>query len=186
MGAAAMTKPTVSRIERKIEQLEAAHSGPGTPRYLRNWRAGRVLQAIVHEGSDEAETEKRTLEAQKKALAEHIAAHPEHAGLTVRDFFWIIHEIVEGSKWEERDGTLKWVREDGTVVRTLGDNYSAAEDPDVAARDDHLDPPPDLQPLAVSTAETAEAAQIPFPAVPPARSRPYQQSRRVVRSWLAD
>jgi hypothetical protein len=94
--------------------------------------------------------------------------------------------IVDG-KWEERDGTLKWVREDGTVVRTLGDNYSAAEDPDVAAKDDDLDPPPDLQPpLAVSTAETAEAAQIPSPAVPPARSRPYQQSRRVVRSWLAD
>jgi hypothetical protein len=182
-----MTKPTVSRIERKIEQLEAAHSGPRTPRYLRNWRAGRVLQAIVHEGSDEAETKKRTLEAQEKALAEHIAAHPEDAGRTVEDFFWIVREIGVDGKWEERDGTLKWVREDGTVVRTLGDNYSAAEDPDVAAKDDDLDPPPDLQPaLAVSTAETAEAAQIPSPAVPPARSRPYQQSRRVVRSWLAD
>ena len=96
-----MTKPTVSRIERKIEQLEAAHSGPGTPRYLRNWRAGRVLQAIVHEGSDEAETEKRTLEAQKKALAEHIAAHPEHAGLTVRDFFWIVREIMHVKRRED-------------------------------------------------------------------------------------
>src|ERR687888_626949 len=105
LGAAAMTKPTVSRIERKIEQLEAAHSGPRTPRYLRNWRAGRVLQTIVHEGSDEAETEKRTLEAQEKALAEHIAAHPEHAGSTVKDFFWIVREIVHVKR-----------REDGTTV----------------------------------------------------------------------
>jgi hypothetical protein len=196
-------KLTASRIERMLEKIEALAPPP------QKWKwpgpPGRLLHAIVHEGDDEAETKKRTLEAQEKALAEHIAAHPEHAGSTVRDFFWIMHVIVDG-KWEERDGTLKWVREDGTVVSTLAttippqrtriwrlgcehacDNYSAAEDPDMAAKADDLDPPPDLQPpLAVSTAETAEAAQIPSPAVPPARSRPYQQSRRVVRSWLAD
>jgi hypothetical protein len=165
-------KMRVSRIERMLEKVETTLVPPPRKR----------LSAIVHEGDDEAVVK----EKKEKALAEHIAAHPEHAGLTVRDFFWIMRVIVDG-KWEERDGTLKWVREDGTVVRTLGDNYSAAEDPDVAAKDDDLDPPPDLQPpLAVSTAETAEAAQIPSPAVPPARSRPYQQSRRVVRSWLAD
>jgi hypothetical protein len=141
-------KPSAFRIERLLAKVEAALVPPP-----RKW-----LHIIVHEGDDEAE-------AKEKALAEHIAAHPEHAGLTVRDFFWIMRVIVDG-KWEERDGTLKWVREDGTVVRTLGDNYSAAEDPDVAAKDDDLDPPPDLQPpLAVSTAETAEAAQIPSPAV---------------------
>jgi hypothetical protein len=162
-------KPSASRIERRLAEIEAKLVPPE-----RKW-----LHAIIHEGDAEAE-------AQEKALAEHIAAHPEHGGLTVRDFFWVVLKIMDG-KWEERDGALKWVREDGTVVRTLGDNYSAAEDPDVAAKDDDLDPPPDLQPpLAVSTAETAEAAQIPSPAVPPARSRPYQQPRRVVRSWLAD
>jgi hypothetical protein len=44
------------------------------------------LGAIVH-GDDEAE-------AKEKALAEHIAAHPEDAGLTVHDFNWILWTIV--------------------------------------------------------------------------------------------
>jgi hypothetical protein len=30
----------------------------------------------------------------ERALAEHIAAHPEDAGRTVADFKWIVHEIV--------------------------------------------------------------------------------------------
>jgi hypothetical protein len=66
-----MTKPSASRIERKIEQLEAAHTGPRTPRYLRNWRAGRILQITIDEGYDEAEAEmkRKTREAQEKALA---------------------------------------------------------------------------------------------------------------------
>lgn len=33
-------------------------------------------------------------EAMERALAEHIAAHPEDAGRTVADFKWIVHEIV--------------------------------------------------------------------------------------------
>jgi hypothetical protein len=37
-------------------------------------------------------------EKQEKALAEHIAAHPEDAGLTVRDFRWILREIVHGRR----------------------------------------------------------------------------------------
>jgi hypothetical protein len=40
-------------------------------------------------------------EKQEKALAEHIAAHPEDAGLTVRDFKWILSEIV---KWPREAG----------------------------------------------------------------------------------
>src|SRR6516164_8472220 len=52
------------------------------------------LCVIVHEGDDEAETEARTREAQERALAEHIAAHPEDAGLTVRDFIWLARLIV--------------------------------------------------------------------------------------------
>ena len=30
----------------------------------------------------------------EKALAEHVASHPEDAGRTVRDFRWIVHLIV--------------------------------------------------------------------------------------------
>ena len=40
--------------------------------------------------------------AQERALAEHIAAHPEHAGLTVEDFGWIIWSIVAWRpQWNE-------------------------------------------------------------------------------------
>jgi hypothetical protein len=36
----------------------------------------------------------RLVGAQKRVLAEHIAAHPEDAGRTVKDFNWIVMEIV--------------------------------------------------------------------------------------------
>jgi|SRR6516164_4690641 len=40
--------------------------------------------------------------AMEKALAEHIAAHPEDAGLTVKDFGWIVHEITAWRRqWAE-------------------------------------------------------------------------------------
>ena len=42
---------------------------------------------VIIDGDDEAE-------AKERALAEHIAAHPEDAGLTVRDFNWAIMMIV--------------------------------------------------------------------------------------------
>jgi hypothetical protein len=32
--------------------------------------------------------------AMEKVLAEHVASHPEDVGRTVRDFNWILHEIV--------------------------------------------------------------------------------------------
>jgi hypothetical protein len=43
-------------------------------------------RTIVH-GDDEAE-------AKEKALAEHVARHPEDVGRTVEDFNWILHVIV--------------------------------------------------------------------------------------------
>jgi hypothetical protein len=43
--------------------------------------------------------------AQEKALAEHIAAHPEDASSTVKDFRWFVLEIVRVRR-----------REDGTTV----------------------------------------------------------------------
>jgi Cation efflux family len=51
----------------------------------------KCLSAIVH-GDDEAE-------AKEKALAEHVARHPEEVGRMVKDFNWILHEIV---RWPVR------------------------------------------------------------------------------------
>jgi hypothetical protein len=44
-------------------------------------------QTSFHERDDEAEVK-------EKALAEHVARHPEDVGRTVEDFNWILHEIV--------------------------------------------------------------------------------------------
>jgi hypothetical protein len=46
------------------------------------------LLVIIHEGDDKAE-------AMEKALAEHIAAHPEDAGHTVKDFRWVVYGMVQ-------------------------------------------------------------------------------------------
>ena len=69
-------KPSASRIERMLEKIEARLVPP--PR--------KCLSAIVH-GDDEAEVK-------EKALAEHVARHPEDVGLTVEDFNWILNVIV--------------------------------------------------------------------------------------------
>jgi hypothetical protein len=55
------------------------------------------LRAIVH-GDDEAE-------AKEKALAEHVARHPEDIGRTVKDFNWMRagrHEQVHDARKERR------------------------------------------------------------------------------------
>jgi hypothetical protein len=71
-------KPSAIRIERMLEKLEATLVPPPRP----------YLHIIIHEGDDEAA-------AMEKALAEHVACHPEDAGRTVKDFGWIVHEIVQ-------------------------------------------------------------------------------------------
>jgi hypothetical protein len=89
-----------------LEKIEAKLVPPP-----RKW-----LRVITDEEDDEA-VQKEKME---KALAEHIAAHPEDAGRTVKDFFWIVHEIVgptseddaagDGGEFEDTDGpseTLK-------------------------------------------------------------------------------
>jgi hypothetical protein len=75
-------KPSAFRIERMLEKIEARLVPP--PR--------KVLRVIIHEGDDEAE-------AKEKALAEHVARHPEDVGRMVEDFNWILHEIV---RWPVR------------------------------------------------------------------------------------
>jgi hypothetical protein len=73
-------KPSASRIERMLEKAETTLVPP--PR--------KCLHAIVHEGDDEAVVK----EKQEKALAEHVARHPEDVGRTVEDFKWILRVIV--------------------------------------------------------------------------------------------
>jgi hypothetical protein len=96
-------KPSAIRIERMLEKLEAALVPPPRP----------CLRIIIHEGDDEDA-------AMEKALAEHVACHPEDAGLTVKDFGWIAHEIVQ------------WPRPNPMSA----DEISAAEISAVAARDE--------------------------------------------------
>jgi hypothetical protein len=73
-------KMRASRIERLLEKVEAKLVPPE-----RKW-----LRAIIHEGDAEAVVK----EKQEKALAEHVAGHPEDVGRTVEDFKWIMNVIV--------------------------------------------------------------------------------------------
>jgi hypothetical protein len=72
-------KLSASRVERTLEKIEATLVPP--PRPPRKW-----LRVIV-DGDDEAE-------AKEKALAEHVARHPEDVGRTVEDLNWILRTIV--------------------------------------------------------------------------------------------
>ena len=70
-------KMRASRIECMLAKVEATLVPPP-----REW-----LQVIIDEGDDEAE-------AKEKALAEHVARHPEDVGRTVGDFNWVLNVIV--------------------------------------------------------------------------------------------
>ena len=72
-------KPSASRIERPLAKVEAKLAPPPRP-----W-----LHIII-DGDDEAKVK----EKKAKALAEHVARHPEDTGRTVDDFKWLVHEIV--------------------------------------------------------------------------------------------
>jgi hypothetical protein len=76
-------KPSALRIERMLEKIEAKLVPPE-----RKW-----LRAIIHEGDAEAVVK----EKQEKALAEHVAGHPEDVGRTVEDFKWIMNVIVRAA-----------------------------------------------------------------------------------------
>jgi hypothetical protein len=69
-------------IEERIAEADRLAS-TGVSRY----RQGDRLHATVRAGDD-------VDKAMEKALAEHIAAHPEDAGRTVKDFKWIVHEVI--------------------------------------------------------------------------------------------
>jgi hypothetical protein len=69
-------KPAYTKLLKRIDELDAKISRKRRTR----------LRAIIDR--DEAE-------AMAKALAEHIAAHPEEAGLTSDDSDWIVRAIID-------------------------------------------------------------------------------------------
>jgi hypothetical protein len=70
-------KLRASRIERMLAEVEATLIPPP-----RKW------PRVIIDGDDEAG-------AKEKALAEHVARHPEDVGCTVEeDFNWILRTIV--------------------------------------------------------------------------------------------
>jgi len=81
--------------------------------------------------------------AQAKALAEHIAAHPEDAGRTVADFDWIVREIVlqpqeliedeHAAKDADKDAAVSEADKDAAVSE-MPDNVLSMPDPGSLAR----------------------------------------------------
>jgi hypothetical protein len=81
----------LTSVERKLAKLEAAVDALPSQRK-------RVLVAIVDDTDDEA-VKKGKME---KALAEHVARHPEDFGRTVADFNWILQQIVRSFRgWHD-------------------------------------------------------------------------------------
>jgi hypothetical protein len=84
----------LTSIERKLATLEAEVHALSS-------RRKPMLQAIV----DYRDPAAKSLEqAQARALAEHVAAHPEDAGLTVGDFGWSVWTLVESPRRCDRCG----------------------------------------------------------------------------------
>ena len=145
-------RPTALRIERWLSNVEARLVSPQR----------KVLQVIVYEAVKDRERvfaeefPGRSLEgiywsddlpvAQAKALAEHIAAHPEDAGRTVADFRWIVREIVlQPQELIEDAHIAKDTDEDAAVSETAVSETAVSETPDL-----NVLPPPDPGCLARS------------------------------------
>jgi hypothetical protein len=80
--------------------------------------AGRTVEDI-HWSDDMAA-------AQAKALAEHIAAHPEDAGHTVANFNWVVWEIV----WRPQE-----LIEDEHIAEDTDKDTAVSETPELRAPD---------------------------------------------------
>jgi hypothetical protein len=146
-------KPTALHIERWLDGVEARIVPPER----------KCLQIIIHELCEGESREKAFAElvarypqnvagktvddlnwsddlvgAQEKAVAEHIAAHPEDAGRTVKDFRWVVWEIVRKpqelpQELFEDELTAKDTDEDAAVSET-DLNVLTPPDPDYLAR----------------------------------------------------
>jgi hypothetical protein len=126
-------KPSAIRIERMLEKIEARLVPPP-----RKW-----LQVIIDDRDDEAEAK----EKKEKALAEHVACHPEDVGRTVEDFNWIVREIVRRPRSiVGADGRVRWPAE------TIEEGEFEDTDKDTDGPSETLEPiaPPDPGCLARS------------------------------------
>jgi hypothetical protein len=162
-----MTTSKATRIERMLALLEAA-APPPLP------LPSRLPRVVYHEGEDLAA-------AKEKALAEHIAAHPEDAGFTVASITaalkaagrrWMVREIVHS-----RQVPLK----DEDAVRRLKDERDAVRDIEDAAVPEMSDLPasPD-----VSSAPAPNVLSIDIARSKPWRpvhQRPARDMRRALR-----
>jgi len=79
--------PKYARLAKRADELERLVCSP-------KQRERKVLRAIVDGGAK--------ADAMEKALGEHIAAHPEDAGLTVGDFDWTLRTIVDSRPTSSR------------------------------------------------------------------------------------
>jgi hypothetical protein len=95
-------KPSALRIERMLEKIEAKLVPPP-----RKW-----LSVIIHEGDAEAVVK----EKKEKALAEHVARHPEDAGRTVQYFNWIVRTIVRPGDCGPRRGVSRCGADVGSLL----------------------------------------------------------------------
>jgi len=84
-----------------LEKIEAKLVPP------RKW-----LSAIVDDTDDEAVVK----EKQEKALAEHVARHPEDAGRMVEDFNWILRVIMREAEAARAAG----IALNGSGTATIG------------------------------------------------------------------
>jgi hypothetical protein len=130
-------KPSAIRIERMLEKIEARLVPP--PR--------KVLRVIIDDGDDEAEVK----EKKEKALAEHVACHPEDVGRTVEDFNWIVWVIVRRPTFiVGADGRVRWpaetIEEGEFEDADLSEGEFEGTDKDTDGPSETLDEPIDLPP----------------------------------------
>jgi hypothetical protein len=146
-------KPTALHIERWLNDVEARIVPPERPglrviiHELREGEsrekafaemAARYPQNVAGKTVDDLNWSDDEAAAMEKAVAEHIAAHPEDAGRTVKDFRWVVWEIVRKpqelpQELFEDELTAKDTDEDAAVSET-DLNVLTPPDPDYLAR----------------------------------------------------
>jgi hypothetical protein len=114
-------KPTALNIERWLDNVEARIVPPERPglrviiHELREGEsrekafaemAARYPQNVAGKTVDDLNWSDDEAAAMEKAVAEHIAAHPEDAGRSVKDFRWFVWEIVRPIG---PDGRPRWL-----------------------------------------------------------------------------